>query len=57
MQYKKRNCLHVDFSIDQCIQADFVGGMPQRHVKMLDQERTYDLIQNEEQEKSVKLRQ
>jgi hypothetical protein len=54
---QKRNCLHVDFSIHQCIQADFVGEMPQRHVKMLDHERTQDLIQNEEQGKSVNLRQ
>jgi hypothetical protein len=41
IQYKKRNCLHVDFSIHKCIQSDFVGWMPQGHVKILDQERSY----------------
>ncbi len=33
---QKSNCFHVDFSIHKCIQTDFVGGMPQGHVKMLD---------------------
>ncbi len=55
MQYKIRNCLHVDFSIHQCIQNDFISGMPQLPVKILDQERTHYLIQNEEQENSVNL--
>ncbi len=45
---QKGHSLHVDFSIHQCIQTDFVGGMPQQHVKTLDQEWTHDLIQNEE---------
>ncbi len=33
---QEKNYLHVDFGIHLCIQTDFVGWMPQRHVKMLE---------------------
>ncbi len=33
---QEKNYLHADFGIHLCIQTDFVGWMPQRHVKMLD---------------------
>ncbi len=52
--YTKGQCLHVNFSIHKCIQTDFVGGMPQTHVKMPLLERTHSFIQNEDSSRSRK---
>ncbi len=36
----KRYCLHIDFGIEQIVKGLFAGGVPYRHLKVLDQERT-----------------
>ena len=46
--------LHFDFCIEQCVQADFVSGMPNWHVEMPDQERTDGLVEHVKEEPSVK---
>jgi len=35
----KGQCLHVNLSVQQCIQTGLVGGMPQPHVKIFLEER------------------
>ena len=50
---QKRYYAHVDFGIEQVIKGLFAGGVPYRHLKVLDQERTNHLIQDQEQEKSA----
>ena len=46
--------LHFDFCIEQCVQADFVSGMPNWHVEMPDQERTDGLVEHVKEEPPVK---
>jgi len=50
---QKRYYAHVDFGIEQVIKGLFACGVPYRHLKVLDQERTNHLIQDQEQEKSA----
>ena len=50
---RKLQYLHIDFGIEQFVQGLFSGGVPYRHLKVLDQERTNHLIQDQEQEKSA----
>jgi hypothetical protein len=46
----KRYYLHIDFGIEQYVKGLFTGGVPYRHLKVLDQERTHHFIQHQEQE-------
>ncbi len=55
---RKRYYLHIDFGIKQFVKGLFAGGVPYRHaggvpyrhLKVLDQERTNHLVQDQEQE-------
>jgi hypothetical protein len=47
---RKQYCLHIDFGIKQFDKGLFAGGVPYRHLKVLDQERTNHLIQDQDQE-------
>jgi hypothetical protein len=47
---RKRYYLQIDFGIKQFVKGLFAGGMPYRHLKVLDQERHHHLIQDQEQE-------
>ena len=44
---------HIHLIIEQCVKRPLIGGMPYRHVEVLDQERTHHLIQNEKRKKST----
>jgi hypothetical protein len=50
---RKKYYLHIDFGIKQFVKGLLAGGVPYRHLKVLDQERTNYLIQGQEQEKSA----
>ena len=50
---RKKYYLHIDFGIKQFVKGLLAGGVPYRHLKVLDQERTNYLIQDQEQEKSA----
>jgi hypothetical protein len=43
------NNLQIDFGIEQVVKRLFTGGVPNQHVKVLYQERTYRLIKDQEQ--------
>jgi hypothetical protein len=45
----KRYYLHIDFGIEQFVKGLFAGGVPYLHLKVLDQERTNHLVQDQEQ--------
>jgi len=45
------NYLQIYFGMKQFVQRPLRGGVPNRHLIVLDQERTYHLIKNQEQEK------
>ena len=47
---RKRYYLHIDFGIEQFVKGHFAGGVPYWHLKVLDQERTNHLVQDQEQE-------
>jgi hypothetical protein len=47
---RKLYYLHIDVGIKQFVKGLFAGGMPYRHLKILDHERTHHLIQDQEQE-------
>ena len=47
---QKLQYLHIDFGIEQFVQVLFAGGVPYLHLKVLDQERTNHLVQDQEQE-------
>ncbi len=46
----ERYYLHIDVGIEQFVKGLFAGGVPYWHLKLLDQERTYHLVQDQEQE-------
>ena len=48
-----RYYLHIDFGIEQFVKGLFACGVPYRHLKVLDQERTHRFIQDQEQEISA----
>ena len=50
---RKRYYLHIDAGIEQFFKGLFAGGVPYWHLKVLDQERTNHLIQDQEQEKGL----
>ncbi len=47
---RKQSYLHIDFGIEQFVKGLFACGVPYRHLKVLDQERTNHLVQDQEQE-------
>ncbi len=47
---RKLYYLHIDFGIEQFVKGLFAGGVPYWHLKVLDQERTNHLVQDQEQE-------
>jgi hypothetical protein len=47
---QRRYYLHIDFGIKQFVQGLFAGGVPYWHLKVLGQDRTNHLIQDQEQE-------
>ena len=50
MQKLKLYYLHIDFGIKPFVQGLFDGGVQNWYLKVLDQERTNDLVQDQEQE-------
>jgi hypothetical protein len=50
---RKKCYLHIDFGIEQFVKGLFAGRVPYRHLKVLDQERTNHLVQDQEQEISA----
>jgi hypothetical protein len=47
---RKLYYLHIDVGIKQFVKGLFAGGVPYWHLKVLDQERTNHLVQDQEQE-------
>ena len=50
---RKKCYLHIDFGIEQFVKGLFAGRVPYKHLKVLDQERTNHLVQDQEQEISA----
>jgi hypothetical protein len=47
---RKLHYLHIDVGSEQFVKGLFAGGVPYWHLKVLDQERTNNLVQDQEQE-------